>query len=142
KNIEPNDSMLICSEFDNGSSSSQKLQSNPLQFKINSSVNDKDKNNCGSSVSSSSSSSSGVAVQQGQSSNTYIKDKRDRRIRPIRKARTRMGVSTLTGASSNARQSSNSLQGDLDDLSLGGSFTNVDYSEISSNRERSDDNNI
>src|SRR5205823_997594 len=67
KSIELNDSMMIFSELDD-SSSSQKSQnevtkdSNPLQFGIDNSVIDKDKNNCFSSSSSSPSSSSGIAV--------------------------------------------------------------------------------
>jgi hypothetical protein len=143
KSIESKDSVISFSEL--GDSSSSQLSqsavtkdSNPSQFKIDNSVIGKNKNDCfSSSASSSSSSSSGVAVQQGQSSDKFIPTLiGDRRIRPIRKVRTRMGDPT---SSSNAIGQSS--QDDLDDLSLGGSFMNVDYSEVSSKKKQLGDNN-
>ncbi|PKK66367.1 hypothetical protein RhiirC2_784876 [Rhizophagus irregularis] len=143
KSIESNDSLMIFSELGDTSSSqiSQNVvikDSNPSQFKVDNSVIDKDKDDFfSSSASSSSSSSSGVAgvtAQQGQSSDKFIPTLiGDRRIRPIGKVRTHPASSSNTIGQS--------TQDDLDDLSLGGSFMNVDYSEISSKKEQLGDNN-
>ncbi|CAG8627006.1 5045_t:CDS:10 [Rhizophagus irregularis] len=75
-----------------------------------------------------------VTAQQGQSSDKFIPTLiGDRRIRPIGKVRTHPASSSNTIGQS--------TQDDLDDLSLGGSFMNVDYSEISSKKEQLGDNN-
>lgn len=143
KRIESNDSLMIFSELGDTSSSqiSQNVvikDSSPSQFKIDNSVIDKYKDDCfSSSASSSSSTSSGVAgvtAQQEQSSDKFIPTLiGDRRIRPIGKVRTHPVSSSNTIGQS--------TQDDLDDLSLGGSFMNVDYSEISSKKEQLGDNN-
>ncbi len=53
-----------------------------------------------------------------------------------------MGIPISTGASSNTMKQSSTLpQDDLLDLSIGSPFMNIDYSEISSSKERLDDSN-
>ncbi|CAI2176943.1 11731_t:CDS:10, partial [Funneliformis geosporum] len=152
KNIETNNSTMIFPESKDSLSSSPELQcastkdQNSLQFRISNSVTDKNKEGTNDLIATSSSSSSGVAVRQGYSSNTkpfrenFVED---RRIRPIRKIRTRIAVPMSSDASSNViRQLSNSSQEDLDDLSLGGSFMNIDYSEISNSDQENEDVNL
>ncbi|GET00217.1 RING finger membrane protein [Rhizophagus clarus] len=139
KNIESNDTVVFPELGDSSSQISQNAvskDSSPSQFKIENSVIDKD-DGFSSSASSSSSGVAGVAIQQGQSSDKLIPTLiGDRRIRPIRKVRTRMGDPV-----SSSNTIGQSTQNDLDDLSLGGSFTNVDYSEVSSKKEQLGDNN-
>ncbi|CAG8481152.1 15624_t:CDS:10 [Funneliformis mosseae] len=151
KNIETNDSTMIFPES-NDPPSSTELQcesikdQNSLQFRISNSVSDKNKKGTNDLIAASSSSSSGVAVRQGQSSNAkpfldnFVED---RRIRPIRQVRTRMAVPMSSDASSNVmRQLSTSSQEDFDELSLGGSFMNIDYSEISNSDQENEDINL